>query len=163
LLPQANDDILFAAIHLPSGDPGGGHYQPLIVENYRGDQGGQIDALEAGWRRNLKLALPDLSELTEHDILLSAREALINGIKYGCAGDAEKRVRFQMSRHSVRKVLQVWVEDPGPGHDFDCSAHVKNKEQDLMDEHRGLFFIVNLAQNVKFERNGATVIMEFQL
>ncbi len=163
LLQEANDDILFAAIHLAPNAPAGEWFQPLVVENYRGDQGGEIDALEAAWRRNLKLALPELSEFAEHDILLGTREAALNAFKHGCRAAPEKNVRLQMSYHRVRRVLQIWVEDPGPGHAFDCSAHLQNKEQDLMDAHRGLFFIVHLAQHVKFERNGATVIMEFHL
>jgi len=163
LLPNATDDILFAAIHLPPHDRAAGHYQPILVENYRGDQGPEIDALVSDWRRNLKLAVPHLSESTEHDVLLASREAVINAIKYGCSGQAEKSVRFQVNYQTTRHTLQVWVEDPGKGHEFDFSAHVKNKELGLMDEHRGLFFIVNLAENVQFERNGATIIMEFQL
>jgi len=163
LLRDAGDDILFAAIQLPPNDPATGHFQPVIVENYRGDQGGEIDALEAGWRRNFRLAVPGISESAEHDILLATREAMLNAFKHGCAGRAEKLVRFQVSYQTVRNVFRVWVEDAGGGHEFDFSAHVKNKGADIMDAHRGLFFIVNLAQTVQFERNGASVIMEFQL
>ena len=163
LLQEANDDILFAAIQLTPNTLAGELFQPLVVDTYRGDQGGEIDALEAAWRRNLKLALPELGEPAEHDIVLAMREAALNAFKHGCLAAPEKDVRLQINYHRARRVLQVRVEDPGDGHDFDCSAHLQNPAQDLLAAHRGLFFIVHLAQHVKFERNGATIIMEFHL
>lgn len=163
LLEQANDDILFAAVHLPAADLAGGLLHPILVEHYPGDQGDNIDLLEAGWRRHLKLAVPELSEAAEHDILLAAREAVLNAFNHGCRRRAEKTVRFQMSVHRVRQVIRVWVEDPGLGHQFDSATHADNLAQELIDEHRGLIFIMNLAQTVKHERNGATLILEFQI
>ncbi len=163
LLDEAKDDILFAAIFLPAADVEVGLLQPLLVENYRGDQDYEVDEFAAAWRRNLKLALPELSEMVEHDILLAMREALLNAMKHGCARQAEKTVRVQASYHRLQRLLRVWVEDPGSGHQFDFAAHVDHTAQALIDEHRGLMFIMNLAHAVKFERNGATVIMEFQL
>ena len=137
--------------------------QPLLVEDYRGDQAGEIDGLEAAWRRNLKLALPDLSAPLEHDILLALREAVLNAMKHGCARLAEKSLRLQISYDRLRQILRVWVEDPGLGHQFDVAAHADSTGLELIDEHRGLIFIMHLAHAVKFERNGATIILEFQL
>ena len=163
LLDRAQDDVLFAAVHLPYGNVEIGLLQPLILETYCGNREYEIDTIEAGWRRSLKLALPHLSEAQEHDILLAGREAVINALQHGCRGDEKKLVRFQASYHRLHRFLRVWVEDPGEGHEFDLAAHKNILAEDLIDQHRGLLYITNLARAVHFERNGATVIMDFQL
>ena len=163
LLAQADDDILFTAIQLPSEDRCASQLQPLIVESYRGDKAGEIDTLAAAWRCNLRMAVPDLSEAAEHNILLAAREAMLNAFEHGCQTQAEKTVRFQMSYHHERQTIVIHVEDPGTGHQFDFAAHADNTARELVEEHRGLIFIMNLAHTVKFERNGASVVLEFKL
>lgn len=163
LLKSANDDILFAAVLLPENDPGVGLLQPLMLETHAGDQVGEIDEIAAGWQRNLRLALPGLSDAAEHDILLAAREAMLNALKHGCRGMAEKTVRFQASYHRLDHFIRLWIEDPGPGHDFDVSAHARQLAHQLIAEHRGLICIMHLARNVRFERGGATVILDFPL
>jgi FixJ family two-component response regulator/anti-sigma regulatory factor (Ser/Thr protein kinase) len=163
ILRRANDDILFAAVKHPNADAETGLLQPLIVAEYPGDQESNIDELSDGWRRGLKMALPELGEAAEHDILLATREAMLNALKHGCRGDAGQTVRFQVSYHRLRRFVRVWVEDPGPGHQFDVAAKADNLAHVLTDRHHGLIFITNLAQHVTFERNGATVILDFQL
>ena len=162
-LAQAKDDILFASIQLPAGPSADGLLLPLMVEKYRGDQGGEIDALAASWQRNLKLALPELSAAAEHDILLATREAMLNAMNHGCQRSASQSVCFQMSYHAGQHEIRIHVEDPGTGHQFDFAAHDENSVLELIDEHRGLIFIKNLAHAVKFERNGASLILHFQL
>ena len=163
ILRRATDDILCAAVYHPSADPEVGLLQPLILAHYAGDQEDSIDGLMVGWRRSLKLALPELSEAVEHDILLATRETMINALKHGCRGEAHQSVRFQVSYHRRRHFIRVWVEDPGPGHEFDLTAKADNLAHILTDRHHGLIFITNLAHRVTFERNGATVILDFQL
>jgi sigma-B regulation protein RsbU (phosphoserine phosphatase) len=163
ILRRATDDILFAAVYQPDAGVEVGLLQPLIVADYPGDQEDEIDGLSAGWRRSLKLALPDLTEAAEHDILLATRETMINAMKHGCRGEAHLTVRLQVSYHRLRHFVRVWVEDPGPGHEFDLTAKAENLAQVLTDRHHGLIFITNLAQHVTFERNGATVILDFHL
>jgi len=163
LVKSANDDILCATIYLPDTSPEIGALQPLILGKYRGDQVSEIDGLEYGWRRSLRLALPDLTDAMEHDMLLAAREAVLNGMEHGCAGAGDKLVSFQASYHRIQRIVRIWVEDPGNGHDFDVAAHANALSQTLADQHRGLIIITNLAHHVKFERGGATLIMDFQL
>ena len=163
LVRNANDDILFAAVYHPGADLEVGLLQPLILADYAGDQADGIDELIAGWRRGLRLALPELSEAVEHDLLLATRETVLNAMKHGCREEAQQRVRFQISYHRLRNFLRVWVEDPGPGNEFDLAAKTENLAQVLTDRQHGLVFITHLAQHVAFERKGATVILDFQL
>ena len=163
MLKSANDDILFAAVYVPDDDLELGLLQPLILADYAGDEEDGIDLLAAGWRRCLKVALPDLGEAVEHDILLAAREAVLNAMIHGCRRQSEQRVRFQASYHRLRHFLRVWVEDPGPGHQFDLTAKADQMALAPADQHHGLVFITHLASHAVFERGGATVIMDFQL
>jgi len=162
-LKHADDDILFAAVHLPDTDPEIFQLRPLIVEHYPGSQASEIDMMADGWRRNLKLALPHLSDNVEHDILLAAREAVLNGMQHGCQASPAKSVRFQISYHSKKNFIRIWIDDPGKGHTFDLTTKANSLSSELTDAHHGLIFITNLAQNVRFERNGATIILDFQL
>lgn len=162
-LKLANDDVLCAAVYLPDGNLEVGLLQPLILEFYQGDQEGMIDDLIAYWRRCLKTALPNLTDELEYNVLIATREAVINAMKHGCRGQADKKVRFQLSYHRLEHFLRVWIEDPGEGHQFDVKTKAGNLAHQLSDEHHGLIFITNLAQNAVFERNGATVILDFKL
>ena len=163
LLERATDDILFAAVQLPSDDALGSSWQPLLVEHYRGDQGGEIDGMVSSWRRHLNLALPELGNALEHDVLLATREALLNALRHGCQGQAGASVRFQISFDQSQRILRIWVEDPGAGYQFDYAQHEQDAGEELIDEHRGLIFITHLAHVVKFERGGATLILDFKL
>jgi FixJ family two-component response regulator/anti-sigma regulatory factor (Ser/Thr protein kinase) len=163
LLDHARDDLLFAQINFSSEGRGAEAFQPLLIEEYGGDQADQIDVLTESWRRNLLLAFPQLGDTAEHDLVLIAREALLNALEHGCGGDAGRRVRFQISTGQGRDRLRLWVEDPGQGHAFDRVTHVKSMDDELIDQHRGLMLIHHLAQSVRYERNGATVIIDYQL
>lgn len=162
-LDEADDDLLFAAIHLPSNGGHAGGLQPFLLENYRGDQLGEIDAMFETWRRNLKCAFPEITEASEHDILLASREAILNALKHGCRQQASQTVQFQMVYHPACHRVRVYVDDPGNGHDFDFYSHDENSGRELMDEHRGLIFIMHLVHSLKFERNGASLTLDFQL
>ena len=161
-LKHARDDILFASIRLP-GSLAADLFRPIILESYCGDQARDIDQMCSFWRRNLQFAFPDLTDASEHDILLASREAVLNALKHGCQNQADKIVHFQASYHPEGNLLRVWVEDPGPGHQFDVAAHANELDQQLIDQHRGLICIHHLAQSVHAERDGATLIMDFQL
>ena len=162
-LDDAADDILCSTIHLPHEEQPERPLEPLIVEPYRGDQVADIDAVVADWRRNLKFAFPGINDTTEYNILLASREALLNALIHGCRRQAEKVVLFQMTYHPARDAVRIHVDDPGNGHEFDFTAHEEQTEVELIDEHRGLIFITNLAQSVKFERDGASLTLDFQL
>ena len=158
-----HDDLMFASVNLSAEDSQAGQLQPLLIETYRGDQGGEIDALVEGWRRNLKFAFPEIDERSEHDILLASREAILNALKHGCRQQADKTVELQIIYHAARNLVRIYVDDPGDGHAFDFNAQDENAEQDLIDEHHGLIFIMHLAHSLKFERRGASLTLDFLL
>jgi CheY-like chemotaxis protein/anti-sigma regulatory factor (Ser/Thr protein kinase) len=166
ILPQlhaAKNDVMFASIRLPHNPAVAGFFSPLLLDEYHGAQAGEIDALVQRWARHLVLAIPGITEVEQHDILLAAREAVLNAMKHGCGGDADKRIRFQISFHPASAAVKVWIEDPGPGHQFDFAAYETDAAEKILDEHRGLIFMLHLAHAVNFERSGATVILEFRL
>lgn len=165
LLDEAKDDILLASVRLPklTGAPMEEDFYPLLLAEYHGGQAAEIDDLSDWWLRHLRVAFPQMSDSSEHDVLLAAREAVLNAMEHGCRGEAGLHVRFQISCQPERQLVRIWVEDPGSGHQFDFTAHATNAAEKIIDEHRGLIFITNLAQTVKFERCGATVIMEFKI
>jgi len=90
--------------------------------------------------------------------MLCAREAVLNGLRYGC-GEGQA-VRFQVACHADIGMLRVRVSDPGPGHAFDLSIHDDNGRE-LCDEHRGLMLIRALCGRLASLRNGAELIMDF--
>jgi len=162
-LDQARDDILFAEIVVPGQAKPDDFLFPILLESYPGNQNDRIDELAAGWSRNLRLAIANLSEKWEHDILLATREAVLNAMKHGCQGHADKLISLQISVSADRSRVRVWVDDPGDGHEFDFDRHAEMAAKELMDEHRGLIFVKNLANTMEFERNGASLLLEFKI
>lgn len=162
-LDHAPDDILVARIFLPSLLPDPAPAQALLLAEYHGGAAAEIDRLAADWRRNLEFAIPNIAEATLHDILLAAREAVLNAMTHGCAGDVAKRLRFQISHRPVKNSVKVWVDDPGGGHAFDFAAHAVAAAENILDTHRGLILMTTLAHAIQFERGGASVAMEFNL
>lgn len=163
VLDQADDDILFGAIRLPSARPASHAFHPILLQCYRGDQPAEIDSFVTVWRRHLRVAMPGLSEQVEHDVLLAAREGVLNGMVHGCGGSAQVLVRFQLSCRSDERVIRMWIEDGGPGHTFDLEAQLARDSRELVEEHRGLMLMSKLADSIRFERNRATVILDFRL
>ncbi len=163
LVHGAADDILVARVSLPPHTPFEDAFAPLVLWRYRGDQAAEIDGFAAYWRRSLRLAIPDLSDASEHDIVLATREALLNAMDHGCCGRADLRASLQISYRPRTRTLRVWIDDPGPGHTFDYAAYAEAAANELLTEHRGLIFIHNLANAVRYERNGASIRMDFHL
>ncbi|MGC3961411.1 MAG: SpoIIE family protein phosphatase [Verrucomicrobiota bacterium] len=160
-LARATDDLLFARVRLPVPELTPDSFHPLVVELYAGSEAGDIDRLSEVWLRSLQLAVPELSEVKLHDLMLASREALLNGLKHGCQGCSEMQAFFQISFHPGRNEFRVWVEDPGTGHDFDVVAHEGSANGQLVDEHRGLMLMNYLANTLRTERRGASVVMDF--
>jgi CheY-like chemotaxis protein/anti-sigma regulatory factor (Ser/Thr protein kinase)/HPt (histidine-containing phosphotransfer) domain-containing protein len=163
LIKSAQDDILVARIGLDGEIAFEDAFAPLLLWRYRGDEASQIDAMVEYWRRSLRLAIPELSASSEHDILLATREAMLNALHHGCAGSPDLRVALHISYLPSQSLLRVIVEDPGPGHGFDPAAYAAQNADELVTEHRGLMFIHFLASEVRSLRNGATLEMDFRL
>ena len=160
-LATAKDDVLLAVIHLSAENRPCRAWWPVLAERYHGGQLAEIDRLQAYWRRSLTLALPELPEAQLHDVLLAAREAVLNALQHGCGGSAHRTADFQVAYNAAQRAVRVRVEDPGPGHEFDLLRHERFLERELVDVHRGLILVKHLASHLRFERKGATVVMDF--
>jgi anti-anti-sigma factor len=159
----AADDILFAEVRVPARGPEPDRWQPLLLEEYHGGQGGEIDQLQARWSDSVKRAVPEAPGELIYNLLLASREAVLNALKHGCQNDAERRTMFQISCQPASQTFRVWVDDPGPGHEFDLTAHEQATTQQMVEEHRGMILMKRLCRTLAFERNGASVIMDFEL
>jgi anti-sigma regulatory factor (Ser/Thr protein kinase) len=161
VLDQAGDDVLLAAIESPSAENWRDRFQPLIVVRYGGDEAARIDEIQETWRHHLEFAVLGMPETPLWDLLLACREALLNALNHGCDGRADRQANFQVSHCPGTRTVRVWMEDPGPGHDFDFAAHADIATEQMEAAHRGLILIHCLARSVTTERNGATLIMDF--
>jgi FixJ family two-component response regulator len=161
-LAQAEDDVLVARIWpgIPAGSLAPDYEEPLVADEYGPDQVGSIDRLQARWVHSLQLALPWLSPRVRYDLILSAREAVLNALKHGC-GPYDK-ARFQITR-APSSLLRVRVSDPGLGYSFDVMRHNADDVSNPGELHRGLMLMHAHAPRVTTARAGAAVMMEFPL
>lgn len=162
-LKECGDDVLLVRLNLSQMAGLDGGLIPLICDQYFGPMDDRIDGWQARWERSIQLAVPDLPESKLFDLLLCSREAVINGVKYGCGACPEKPCTYEVAYQPESHVLRVVVDDPGPGHDFDWSGHAKAAEEQMLDEHRGLILMNQLPDVTRVERHGARVAMEFRL
>ena len=161
-LGRAEDDVLVARIWpgIPAGFSAADYEQPLIADQYTTDQAASIDRLQARWVHSLQIALPLLSPSVRYDLILSAREAVLNALKHGCGQYDSAQFQVTEVRGSV---LRVRVSDPGPGYDFDVEKHQARDAWNPVELHRGLMLMHAHAAQVLRNREGAEVIMEFPI
>jgi len=158
-LATARDDILFAEVRQLLPEPVGWRWQPLVFERYHGGQLAEIDALAASWTRSLQLAVPALGGALLYDLMLASREAVLNALQHGCGHDTARWATFQISYEPAGRRFCVWVDDPGPGHDFSPAAGAATTDR-LESGHRGLLLMRQLSRRLTVERHGAGVRME---
>ena len=100
-LEPAQDDILTARVGLPGAEENADAFLPLLVEEYNGGQAGAIDELQIFWTRTLLHCLPEISQEVTFNVILSAREAMLNALAHGCAGSPD-RTRSRLPSPSGR-------------------------------------------------------------
>jgi serine/threonine-protein kinase RsbW len=81
------------------------------------------------------------------DVILLAREALVNAVLYGCQQDPGKQVQFTLALDGDELVMTV--EDPGPGFDWREKSH---RGVDMSEEH-GRGFLIFRCYATHFEYN----------
>ncbi len=162
-LKDCGDDILVVRINLNRESTTASNWVPVISDRYLGPLGTQIDALQVTWEKSLQLAVPELPEDKLFDLLLCSREAVINGIKYGCGACPTEPCTFEIAYHPAARILRVAVKDPGPGHDFNWTEHEKVAQEQMLDEHRGLILIHRMPNATQVGERGTRVTMEFHL
>ena len=160
---EAQDDVLVARIWpgAPAGISPPPYVQPLIAEDYGQETIPSIDRIQERWVRSLQLALPALSDSVRYDLVLCAREAVLNALKHGCSNNG--KTRFQVLYEPARELLRARVWDPGSGYDFDVAEHAAGDRWNPVEDHRGLLLMQVHAPHVSLGRGGAEVTMEFPL
>jgi FixJ family two-component response regulator/anti-sigma regulatory factor (Ser/Thr protein kinase) len=160
-LNWSNDDILTARIwpHSRANFTPPNCFHPLISEECSRRTAETIDSMQRRWKNSLGIALPEIPGDTMHDILLAAREALLNALRHGCYGC--ETAAFQLLYNPGERVLRVRVSDPGPGHDFGWQPVPSDDEPP--GSRRGLMLIHALASCVSSRRQGAELVMDFIL
>ncbi len=160
VLQGADDDIVVcrAAWDAP------GAIRPLAGllahhETLPGDSAARIDDLQAAWTRQFSLILPDLPDTDAHDLTLCLREALLNALVHGCAGDPARTATVEILINAEQAKIVLGVADDGPGFDPDNIMPGADPEHISL----GLRLIRSLAREVRHSPDGRRVDMTFRL
>jgi len=89
-----------------------------------------------------------------HWVGVAVRESVINAIKHGNRGDADKRVFVEFDARTAADVpeLSVLVRDQGHGFDPDQLSDPLAPENLLKASGRGIFLIRNFMDDLQIER-----------
>jgi anti-sigma regulatory factor (Ser/Thr protein kinase) len=90
---------------------------------------------------------------------LALQEAIANGIRHGCAGDATKQVQCTVNVTADGEVI-ITVRDPGQGFDPTRIANPLAPENILKSSGRGIFLINGLMDHVQFADGGRELQMK---
>jgi len=94
-------------------------------------------------------------------IELAANEAVTNAMVHGNKQDAAKKVRVSASIHE--NMLQITVQDEGPGFDPSSLPDPLEEENILKESGRGVFLIKQYTDDVEFLEKGTKLKMHFGL
>lgn len=162
LLAAVTDDVSVIRVNLNQSLARGTGFQPLVAEKYAGDQAAAIDAFQAGWEKSLRYALPNFPEDKLFDLLLCAREVLLNAMQHGCNGRPNQFCGMNILFDPASQTARVRVTDPGSGFDI---ALLKQAElqNGIHEQHCGLVLIKGLPDRLSVARQGASMTMDFVL
>lgn len=88
-------------------------------------------------------------EDSTHWIILAVREGISNAIKHGNKCDERKKVTIRLSYQ--KPALDVVIEDEGAGFDPSRVENPLLPENLLKSTGRGIFYIKNFMDNVRYE------------
>ena len=99
-----------------------------------------------------------LDEDAAHYVSVAIRESVVNAIKHGNRGDADKRVAVEFLLHPG--ALEVTVQDEGPGFNPENVPSPLAEENLLKADGRGIFFMRSFMDEVSyaFPARGGTVV-----
>jgi serine/threonine-protein kinase RsbW len=103
----------------------------------------------------------DISEDYYGNILVALTEAVNNAIHHGNGSNPEKTIDILFK--STPERISFTIKDQGPGFKYDAIPDPTAPENIEKPHGRGVFLMRNLADNVLFEDNGSTVILEFKI
>lgn len=103
----------------------------------------------------------NLSSEIYGNVLVAVIEAVNNAILHGNKLDARKNVRvsFQMEE----KHLVFNISDEGPGFDYAGIPDPTLPENIEKPHGRGVFLINHLADDIRYNKNGAEIILKFKM
>ncbi len=95
------------------------------------------------------------------NILIAALEAANNAILHGNKLDENKLVNIIINKDE--KTLKIRVDDEGDGFDYKNIPDPTAPENIENINGRGIFLMEKLSDGIEFSRNGATVVLAFNL
>ncbi len=101
-----------------------------------------------------------ISEDHYGNILISLTEAVNNAIVHGNRLDPAKEVVVKYA--AVGKTLKFFIEDEGPGFDYDNLPDPTSPENREKPNGRGVFLMRNLADSCAFHDDGRLVELGFE-
>lgn len=93
------------------------------------------------------------------NLLISTIEAVTNAIVHGNNSDPEKLVHIDLV--SDDKKIDVTITDEGQGFDVNIVPDPTKPDYIEKPNGRGIFLMKNLADDVKFDKNGSVVTLTF--
>lgn len=160
---QALDDLMVVRFAMNETKQTNPSWLPIFFSENDGSAHIQIDSMQLEWKKSLLFLFPTLSEERLYDILLATREACLNALIHGAKKEMTQKAHLQFSYHEKLQKIRVRIDDPGKGHGLDLSEPMETLEAKLNDLHSGLTMLKFLCQEIRNERNGATVIMDFPM
>lgn len=101
------------------------------------------------------------SEDLIYRVVLLATEAVTNAIEHGNALDPAKSVHYRLDVRE--RFVEVVVEDEGSGFDPDKTDDPTEAANLLREGGRGLLFMEEMADEVRFEKDGRLVRLIFDV
>lgn len=114
-----------------------------------------IDRVEAFLSRQIK------DEEFVYQVVLLTSEAVTNGMEHGNLYDVDKKVFVSLRVNADDVVLRV--SDEGAGFDRENVEDPLEDNALLADGGRGLFLIETMADEVKYEDDGRTIILTMKI
>lgn len=102
-----------------------------------------------------------ISEDSYGNILIALTEAVNNAITHGNKLDPSKKVNLEYE--TTKNQLSFTIKDEGIGFDYDDIPDPTLPENIEKINGRGVFLMKSLADEVKFEENGALVKLKFNI
>lgn len=103
----------------------------------------------------------EVSEDHYGNMLIALTEAVNNAIVHGNRLDEGKEVSVRYEREG--KALRFFIEDQGPGFDYDHLPDPTAPENREKPNGRGVFLMRNLADECTFEDDGRIVQLDFEV
>ncbi len=103
----------------------------------------------------------DLNDDIYGNIMIAVTESVNNAILHGNKGDKAKNVFLTLMLDD--NLIKFTVKDEGEGFDFQNLPDPTAPENIEKPGGRGIFLMKNLCDEVKFDENGASIVLSFYL